>query len=822
MFVYETLSRKGAFRSMAESTLQLQLPVLLPDVEDERDQCVQRLQEQIIGQKGIHQAHIDRDNGTAALCLHFDPNLVSLEKVQRLATRAGARVAQRYHHVLLPIEGMDCSDCALVIEHSVGRMQGVLHCSVNFAAGIMRVEFDGQKIDRRAIAIRVSSLGYAVPAEGLALRYAENRELIISLASGLLLLLGWVGARIFAFPAPLSLGFYLAAYVVGGWEISRHAWHALRARHFDTDLLMMLAALGAALLGDFAEGALLLFLFSLGHALEERALDRARAAVRALADLTPKTALVRRAGAEVEVPVEGLRIEDVAIVRPGARIPVDGLVVAGRSGVDQSPVTGESLPVDKQPGDQAFAGSVNGEGVLEVQVTRLAKDSTLARVMEMVEEAQAQKSPTQQLTERFERRFVPAVLVADVLLIVVPPLFGVPLSVSFLRAMTFLVAASPCALALGTPAAILAGVAQAARNGVLVKGGAHLENLGRLKAIAFDKTGTITYGKPEVTDVVADAGYWSERGPAEFDAPSSLLRLMAAVEGRSGHPLAQAVVRAAQTKGLSLPEVVEVESLTGRGLRANVDGEALLTGSLTLMDQSGVAVAGPLRQQAEILQAEGKTVMLVAIDGRAAGLLALADTIRSDARATMNALQAIGVSKTIMLTGDNGRVAAAIARLAGVSDYQGGLMPEDKLLAVRKLVADYGQVAMVGDGVNDAPALANATVGIAMGGAGTDVALETADVALMADDLSKLPFAVGLGRATRAIVVQNLVIALGVIGALSITSLFGLVGIGVAVVFHEGSTILVVLNALRLLGFRVDPARRPEAPFGAQGRLSQS
>ena len=446
------------------------------------------------------------------------------------------------------------------------------------------------------------------------------------------------------------------------------------------------------------------------------------------------------------MPVEELRIEDLVIVRPGARIPVDGVVVVGRSGVDQAPVTGESVPVDKQAGDQVFAGSVNGEGALEVRVTRLAKDSTLARVMEMVELAQAQKSPTQQVTERFERVFVPLILVVDALLIVIPPLFGVPFSVSFMRAMTLLVAASPCALALGTPAAILSGVAQATRNGVLIKGGAHLENLGRLKAIAFDKTGTITHGQPEVTDVISSEAFAAATTGGE-DSRVALLRISAAVESRSAHPLARAVMRAAQAQGLALPEVGEVSSLTGRGLQAEVDGQAVLVGSLKLMDESGVTMPPELREHAERLQTDGKTIMIVAVAKQAVGLLALADTLRPGVRNTMAALERAGVAKTIMLTGDNQRVAATIARLSGLSDYRSDLMPEDKLVVIRELVASYGQVAMVGDGVNDAPALANATVGIAMGGAGTDVALETADVALMADDLGKLPFAVVLGRA---------------------------------------------------------------------------
>jgi len=484
----------------------------------------------------------------------------------------------------------------------------------------------------------------------------------------------------------------------------------------------------------------------------------------------------------------------VVIVKPGARLPADGVVAVGRSAVNQAPVTGESLPVDKMPDTPVFAGTINGEGALEVRVTRLAKDSTLARVMQMMEEAQAQKSPTQQTVERFERIFVPAVLIGALLVIFAPPFFGVPIRASFLRAMTLLVAASPCALALGTPAAILAGVAQAARNGVLVKGGVHLENLGRLKAIAFDKTGTVTHGRPELTDVVARAGAGREA--------DDVLALAAALESRSGHPLAQAVVRAAQAKGLALPDAADVAAITGRGLQGLLDGLPALLGNAALLADAGVPLPGEIAAQADAWQGEGKTVMFVALGGQVVGALAVADTLRPGVRAVMAQLAQAGISRTIMLTGDNARAAAAIARQAGLQDVRADLMPEDKLDALKGLLQQYGLVGMVGDGVNDAPALAHATVGIAMGGAGTDVALETADVALMADDLGKLPFAVGLGRATRAIITQNLVIALGVIGVLVVASLTGLAGIGIAIFFHEGSTIVVVLNALRLLGYR--------------------
>jgi len=395
--------------------------------------------------------------------------------------------------------------------------------------------------------------------------------------------------------------------------------------------------------------------------------------------------------------------------------------------------------------------------------------------------------------------FVPCVLIVTALIIIVPPLLGVPFQIAFLRAMTLLVAASPCALALGTPASILAGVAQAARNGVLIKGGVHLENLGRLKAIAFDKTGTITHGQPEVTDIV--------KLPSSNDRINNedgLLALAAVVESRSAHPLAQAVVRAAQGKALALPAAGNVESITGRGLRSTVNGQLVLIGNLKLMQESSVTVSTEARQQIEALQTNGKTIMAVAMNAQLVGVLGLADTLRADAASTMATLKRIGVRETVMLTGDNARVAAAIASEVGLTNFRADLMPADKVTTIRDLIQKYGETAMVGDGVNDAPALANATVGIAMGGAGTDVALETADVALMGDDLAKLPFAVGLGRATRAIVTQNLIVSLGVIAFLVVASLAGWAGIGVAIVFHEGSTILVVLNALRLLGYGME------------------
>jgi Cd2+/Zn2+-exporting ATPase len=608
-------------------------------------------------------------------------------------------------------------------------------------------------------------------------------------------------------PPLAAIGLYALAYVAGGFNTVRHGIGAIVHGHFDIDVLMAAAALGAAALGEWAEGALLLFLFSLGHALEEYATDRARNAIRALADLSPKTARVRRGGMEFEVPVDDVWLGDIAIVRPGERVPVDGQIVRGRSAVDQAPITGESVPVGKAPGNEVFAGSINGEGSLEVRVTKLAQDTTLARVVRMVEEAPTRKSPMQHFTERFERVFVPAILGGVVLVMLVPPLVGwLSWQTSILRGLTILVAASPCALAIATPSAVLAGVAQAARNGVLVKGGMHLETLGGLAVIAFDKTGTITVGRPRVTDLV----------PAGDVDEDELLRVAASVETQSRHPLAQAIVREATRRELALAGAAELEAVIGRGVRAALDEETVLIGTLRMFEEEAVAVPEDVRERAQLLERAGKTAVLVARDGRLLGTVALADTPRAEARAAVEALGKLGIRRTVMLTGDTERVAEAIARDVGIADFRANLLPEDKAAAVDELLVTYGELAMVGDGVNDAPALAHATVGIAMGGAGSDVALETADVALMADDLARLPFAVALSNQTRRIIRQNLWISLGVIALLIPTGLLGLVGIGIAVLLHEGSTLVVVANALRLLGFGggVVPRMGPEeSPF---------
>lgn len=800
---------------MSEQTIQLDIPILLPGVADANDECISQLENTLKNHRGIHLVHVKDDSDTPRLCLHFDPNLISMAAVERIALEAGSSLSARYRHERIPFGGLVTADSADVLGQVLANLPGMLHVSVNYAAGLVFVAYDTEELNRETIIQTIRQMGakaLEVPAGRDAAAPEEHEHdhgsaptflphwlqerwtLILVALAGLFFLIGWLGETFFGLPENVALVFYILAYIAGGYDIATHAIPGLFKGKFDTDVLMLAAAAGAALLGEWSEGAFLLFLFSLGHAGEHYALDRARRAVNALGEMMPSTARVKRGDEIVEQPVEQLQVGDVVVVRPGDRIPVDGTIASGQSSIDQSAITGESVPVEKAEGEEVFAGTINQDNALDVSVTKLARDNTLSRIMQMVAEAQEQQSPTQQMTQRFTARFVPAILIVVLLVIVVPPLTGwVPFQESFYRAMLLLVAASPCALAIGTPASVLAGIAQAARNGVLIKGGVHLENLGALNVLAVDKTGTLTEGRFEVTDTVALNG----------NSPDQVLSIAGAVEQQSNHPLALAVVRAAQEKGLDLPAAGGLENIVGRGVKSEVDGRPVLIGSLNLFRETdGHALDEEVIRAVDRLENEGKTTMAISHGGQFLGVLALADRPRPGVKETLQKLRDLGIQKVIMLTGDNEAVARQIAEEVGVTDVKAGLLPEHKLETIQALQQEYGQVAMVGDGVNDAPALATATVGIAMGAAGTAVALETADVALMADDLGKLPFAVGLSRASRAIIRQNLVISLGVIGLLLLTSVLGLVQLSGTVVLHEGSTIIVVLNALRLLRYR--------------------
>jgi Cd2+/Zn2+-exporting ATPase len=798
-----------------EDTIELDIPLILPDLEDERDECIEFLDTYLQDKRGIIRSHVVHDQAPPSLCVHYNPNLVTLQAVQRWVMEAGSDLSGRYRHERIPFEGMANADEAGSLTSHLERLPGMLHASANYAAGLVFVAYDTQTLNRERITQEMRNLGVKpLSAPGLVESRPEREELeehggpsflpswvqrwwallLVGLA-GIFLLAGWAGPQFFGLPAMWAQVLLWLAYLAGGYDIASHALPGLLHGKFDTDVLMLAAAIGAASLGKWAEGAFLLFLFSLGHAGEHFALSRARKAVNALGELMPAQAQLRRGDVVVQVPVEHLRTGDVVLVRPGDRIPADGEIERGVSDIDQSAITGESVPVTRRPGQEVYAGTINLEAALDLRVSRRSSDNTLSRVMQMVADAQSQQSPTQQFTQRFTAWFVPAVLILVVLVATVPPLLGwMAFSDSFYRAMLLLVAASPCALALGTPAAVLAGIAQAARNGVLIKGGVHLENLGELKVMAFDKTGTLTEGQFRVTDIIPLNGY----------QPHELLALAAAIEQHSNHPLARAVVQTAEAQGLKqFPPAEGFENLAGLGARSQLDGQPVLIGSRKLFEQS---YAPALPEQAsrviQELEADGKSILGLSQGDNFLGILALSDTPRAGVHQILNRLQALGVERLVMLTGDHQQVAEQIAAQVGVTDVRAGLLPAQKLKAIQDLQREFGQVAMTGDGVNDGPALASATVGIAMGGAGTAVALETADVALMTDDLGRLPFAVGLSRASRSIIRQNLAIALGIVILLVLSSVVGMIQLSAAVFLHEGSTILVVLNALRLLKYK--------------------
>lgn len=632
----------------------------------------------------------------------------------------------------------------------------------------------------------------------LAGRLARNRDMAVTAIAGALLLAGFLLERSTDLRTPLVWALYAGCYVVAGVDVLRNSIRMALKLQFDVDLLMIIAAAGAAIVGHPEEGGLLLFLFALGHGLESYALGQARKAIEALGRLSPTTARVRRAGGESVVPVETLERGDVVVVRPGERMPVDGTVLEGESEVDQSSITGESRPIAKQTGEEVFAGTVNGDGGLVVEVRTLASETLMSRMIRLVEEAQEQRSPSQRLAERFTRVFVPIVLVFTVGVVLVPWLAGwMEWEVAFLRGMTVLVGASPCALAISTPSAVLAGIGRAARQGVLVKGGMHLEELGTVAAIAFDKTGTLTEGEPRVVTIEPAAGVDADR----------LLSVAAAIESQSTHPLAEAVVREAANRGVVHRHAEEVQVRRGRGLEGRIDGTRVRVGSLRFFVEGpdGTGDGGlpdEVARSAARIEAAAQSVVLVECGGRMLGAIGLADRPREGVAEVLSELRSMGVEHLVMLTGDNPPVAEAIAREIGITEVRAGLLPEDKIREVRAMLERFGRTAMVGDGVNDAPALAAATVGVAMGAKGTDVALEAADLALMSDDLSRLPFAIGLSRATRRLILQNVVVSMGVVCALVPLGVLGITNVAWAVVLHEGSTVAVVLNALRLLRFR--------------------
>lgn len=638
--------------------------------------------------------------------------------------------------------------------------------------------------------------------------FGKNTELYFAILSGVFLAIGFTLSQLNYISHLASIGIFISAYFFGGYYALIEAIEKIKQGEFEIDFLMIIAAIGAAYIGSWEEGALLLFLFSLGHALEHYAMNKAKKTIESLGDLTPKTALVKQNGDLKEVDISQLKINDIIVVKPNTKIAADGVILSGQSTVNEASITGESMPVEKigvhdeseirafefiDREHVVFTGSINGDHTLEVQVLRLSEDSTISRLIKMVSEVETQKSPTQRLTKAFEKWFVPFVLILVTTLCFAYLLIDETFNQSLYRAICVLVASSPCALAISTPSAVLSAVARAAKSGVLIKGGRALEDLGSIKAIAFDKTGTLTEGKPKVTDLVI----------FNNENETEIIQLIYAIERLSNHPLAKAVTRFTKSKLKGNP-FLEIEDITvhqGRGVSTHFKGSQVYVGNLKLIKEHAVSISESAQTCINTFLREGKTLVIVAYKQEVVGCIGIMDTPRETAKKTLSQLKQVGIKQMIMLTGDHQNVGEAIAKTIGLTQVKGGLLPEDKVSSIQELQNQYGKMAMVGDGVNDAPALAISDVGVAMGAAGSEVALEAADVALMSDKIETLPFVIGLSRASKRIIKQNLWISLGVVAVLIPITVLGLTNIGWAVLFHEGSTLLVVLNALRLLGY---------------------
>lgn len=637
-----------------------------------------------------------------------------------------------------------------------------------------------------------------------------NLEAIFTVVTLITMLSAWVLEQ-YDFPDIIPHTLYAIAYLAGGSFGLKAGLKALRQWRIDVDVLMVLAALGAALVDSLFEGAMLLFLFSLSNVLQEYALDRTRNAIRALMKLRPDQALIRRHNQLITIPLEDVVLSDHFVVRPGDRLPLDGVVVEGSSAIDQSPITGESMPVSKKPGDTVLAGTINTNGSLEAEVTKLAHESTLAKLIDLVEQARSEKAKTQRFLDKAEQYYAVGVIVFTMLAIVIPVfLLGEVFDSAFYRAMTLMVAASPCALIISTPASILSAIGNGARKGILFKGGAYVEQAADIKVLAFDKTGTLTIGRPQVTAIKLIPH--QTQPPTDLDVwcgdEADLLSLAATVETKSEHPLAKATVEAAQTRNLELVEAVDFEATAGKGVRGLVAGRDIRIGNLRYFQSFTTFDLAVTEEIVSELQTAGQTVVIigqVSADESSVwllGIIAFADTLREEAATTLAQLKSLGIRQVVMLTGDNQRVAQAIAQQVGVDTFYADLLPADKLALIKDLKTKYGPVAMVGDGVNDAPALASASIGIAMGAAGTDVALETADVVLMADDLANIPYLIDLSHQTRKTLFINLGFALGMIVLMVVTIFAVNLPLPLAVIGHEGGTVLVVLNGLRLLMYK--------------------
>jgi len=727
------------------------------------------------------------------------------------------------HDQMFVIHGIDCANCARTIEISLARLDGIEACELNAATGRLRVR---GTVDAATIIAHVRSLGYeaalagdtgAAPTPSASFfQFMWHRpDTRLALIGAIMIVPGVVLHELLGWRAFWIDALAFAALIAAGLPIARSAWRSLiGSRTISINALMTIAAIGAVIIGAHVEAGLVMVLFAIGEAIEGFTAARARDAIRSLMSLVPETALRLRDGYETRTPVADLEVGDIIVVRPGERLPMDGVVRTGVSHVNQAPITGESVPVVKTPGADVYAGSVNGEGVLEVTVTHRAGDTTISRMIRLVQEAQDRRAPVQRMIDRFAGWYTPAVVAIAALAAIIPPLlFGQPFwnpspdETGWLyRSLTLLVIACPCALVISTPVSVVSALSAAARAGVLIKGGAVLETLGRVRVVAFDKTGTLTTGRPALVAVRSvECREPEQNEDARCDACTTLLELACAVEQRSEHPLAHAIVDAARVRGVmqNAPRATSVTALPGHGIVGDVNGRTVLIGSHRYFDETAPHPPA-FCDRAERDAGAGRTPLMVSIDGTFAGMLSVADAVRPEARETIVRLRQAGIRQVVMLTGDRQETAQAIAARVGIDDVRAGMLPEHKAAAVEELQRTCGAVAMVGDGINDTPALASATVGIAIGAAhgGTNQAMETADVTLISNDLRRLPFVFDLARTAQRTITVNIAFSIGVKAVFLAIAALGLSTMWMAVLADMGTSLLVTLNGLRLLGMR--------------------
>ena len=685
--------------------------------------------------------------------------------------------------IIVNIENIHCGDCALNIERSVEHVPGVLSAEVSYVLSTATIYYDPHRVEEERNKKAITKPGYAL-GETLADRtrtfWKERRAFIFLTLSGVTLGLSWIFGWLSLGPSTLPTAFAIASLILGGYPIVKSALKTLLIPDLNVDTLVSIAAISATAVGAYQEAATVIFIMLLGEFLEGLTVGKTRKAIASLIQLSPKTAWVRREDHEIQVPIEDVKPTEVVIVKPGERIPVDGKIISGCASINQSTLTGESIPVEKDLGDKVYCGTFNESGSCEIEATQVAEDTKLAQIKRLILEAQAEKSPIQRMMDRFSRYFIPAIIFIALATFIVTG--------DVLRAITILIVACPCALVLGTPTAVVAAIGNAARHGILIKGGAYLEQMGRLKTLLMDKTGTLTYGRPKVVEI----------NPLDGADEKEVLYWAAIAEKRSEHPLARAITEKATESGLSIPHPLSFENVKGKGVKVQWNSKTIMAGSSEMMKSEGVEIPESTKELLEAKQSEGMTPLLIALDQQILGIISIADTLREGAQDAIDQIREQGVSEIWMLTGDSALVADRIGKQLGIR-YEAKLLPEEKVVSVKEWKRKGRVVAMIGDGVNDAPALAAADIGIAMGAVGTDVAIETADIALMTDELEKIPEAIRLSRKALRVIKENLIFALVFNTVLVFLSAQGWVTMILGAVMHQASSLLVILSSMRLL-----------------------